>query len=194
MPSMKTLKRRMNSVTTTKKIMKAMNMVAASKLQKDKAALEAARPFISAASDIIRQFRGDPDMAANVFLKPRAVHNTAYVVITSNRGLCGSYNNDVARLALAHMNEGRQEKIFAIGLKGFEFFRRQRKNVVERLDGVIETAFFEDADRVARRCMTMFATGEVDEVYIAYTQFRSVLVSSPVVERILPRMASRFLL
>ena len=187
MPSMKTVKRRLNSVTTTKKIMKAMHMVAASKLQRDKNRLEAARPFYDGAKEIVDYIRGMEDVSDNIFLKQREVKSILYLVITSDRGFCGSYNSNVLNAALSHMeNSGKNEKLILVGLKGNDFFRRKGKNIIRRYDDVIDTAFYEDAERVGRRLARLYARGDADEVYVAYTKFESILAHVPRIEKILP--------
>ena len=186
MPPMKMVKRRLTSVTTTKKIMKAMKMVAASKLQKDKTRLESARPFFDEARKTIDILRSREDTMENIFLKPREVKNTAYLVITSDRGLCGSFNINLLEKAMSHMSKGRNEKIIVIGLKGYDYFRRHNKNILHKYDGVLETAFYEDAERIAQFIADLYTFGKIDEVYVAYTQFKSVLTHIPRVEKILP--------
>lgn len=191
MPSMKTIKRRIASVTTTKKIMKAMNMVAASKLQKDKTRLMAARPFFDETQKLMHGLKGREDIADNVFFERRTVKNVVYLVITGDRGLCGSYNTNVTEKALSHLNAAEadsptNEKFIVVGLKGYEYFKRREKNVIHRFDDMLETAFYEDAERISRYLSALYTSGEADEVYVVFTQFESVLTHVPLIERILP--------
>jgi len=184
MPSMKTIKRRIGSVGTTKKIMRAMGMVAAAKLQKDKVRLRAASPFFDEAMKMIDELHSCENAMENQFFRPREVRNTAYIIITSDRGLCGSYNANLIKEALAHMNAGKNEKIVAIGLKGYDYFRRHGKNVLERYD--VKTAFYEDAERIAGSVVSLYASGAIDEAYVAYTRFESALRHVPEVAKVLP--------
>ena len=186
MPSMKVIRRRFASVTTTKKIMKAMNMVAAARLQKDKARLEAARPFFHESKRIMDDLKTHEDAMGNIFLKPREVKNTAYLIITSDRGLCGNYNTNLAEKALRHMEEIENEKILAVGVKGYEYFKRRGKNVLHRFDDVLETAYYEDAERIGDYLSGLYSSGAVDEVYMAYTQFESALTHVPQIVKLLP--------
>ena len=183
MPSIKIIRRRMNSVATTTKIMKAMNMVAAAKLQKDRARLEAARPFLQEARGMISRLGGLP--ADNKYFEQREIKRSAYLVITGDRGLCGGYNANVVQAVLAHM-DGKDEAVVAVGLKGCEAFKQQGKHILRRFDDVLETAFYEDAQRIAAYLAGVFASGEVDEVCVAYTKYKSALVHEPQVERLLP--------
>jgi len=181
---MKAIKRRITTVGTTKKIMRAMGMVAASKLQKDKERLDAARLFIAEAK---RMLAALPDDASDhAFIKPRSVLNTAYVVITSDRGLCGSYNTNLLLAALQHMDEGRREKIITIGLKGREYLHRLHKNIVRSFIDVLETAFYEDAEGIGRYLAALYTSGQVDEIYVAHNAFESALKQTPQIVKILP--------
>jgi len=186
MPSKKAVKRRLASVTTTKKIVKAMNMVAASKLQRDRARLLASRPFFQGAKESVDQLIRHGDAAQSPYLQPREIKNTAYLVITGNRGLCGSYNTDLLAAALAHMDGVKNAKIITVGSRGYDFFKRRGKIIMRRYDDALETAFYEDAESVADYLAALYASGEADAVYVAYTRFDSVLVHTPRIDRLLP--------
>jgi len=208
---MKVVKRRINSVTTTKKIMKAMNMVAASKLQKDKARLEAARPFLNGAQEAVNALIGCPEADGNEFVAGRknngiktavssgnghtagreivvrpGLKSAAYLVITGDRGLCGAYNTNVIKKALEFIEVGENPKIIVIGLKGFDYFIRHGKKVFHKFDNVLETAFYDDAERIGNYLLSLYSSGEIDEAYMAFTRFESALSHIPGVERLLP--------
>ena len=186
MPSMKTIKRRMTSVGTTKKIIRAMGMVAASKLQKDRARLLNARLFLEEAKKIAGDLQSCEEAMKNAFFKARSVKNTAYVVITSDRGLCGSYNANLMEKTLAHMDGCKKENVIAIGYKGYDYLKRHGKNILHRYVDVLETAFYEDAERIAGYLLSLYVSDEIDEVYVAYTRFESALTHIPSIDRILP--------
>lgn len=189
MPSMKMIKRRISSVTTTRQVMKAMDMVAATKLKKTRVRLDAARPLFIESQRIIESVKDCDGAADNIFVRRRGNaerKKVAYLVITGDRGLCGSYNVNVSEKALGHMREDQDEKVVAIGLKGWEFFKRRRKNVIRRYLGVSETALYEDASRIGDLIIAMYTAGEIDEAYIAYTRFESSLTYVPMIARILP--------
>ncbi|MCL2699174.1 MAG: ATP synthase F1 subunit gamma [Defluviitaleaceae bacterium] len=185
MPSKKAIKRRIISVKATKQIMKAMDMVAASKLQRVKQRLVAARPLFKEANRIADTLKSNEHLQENAFVKPREVKNTAYVVITSNRGLCGSYNANISNKALAHMND-KNENIIAVGLKGRDYFKRREKNIVHVCAEATETLFFSDAENIAETVMDLYASGKADEVYVAYTRFENAMTYTPSVTKILP--------
>lgn len=186
MASLKTIKYRRSTVTTTRQIMKAMNMVATAKFQKTKGRLERARPLFQESKKIIATLQYDENAADNVFIKARPVKNSAYVVITSDRSFCGSYNSNIAAKALAAMTAGKNEKIICVGLKGCDFFSRRQKQVLCHYRQISETALYEDAELIAKQITSLYLSEEVDEVYVAYTQFQSMLSHVPRVEKLLP--------
>jgi len=186
MPSMKALKRRITSVGTTKKIMKAMDMVAASKLRLARARLNTARAFAHEARKMISLPAHDDSASQCLFIRPRKIAHTAYVVITSDRGLCGSLNTALAEKTLAHINAHGDAQIIAVGLKGQEYFRQRGKHILTSYPGISETAFYEDAEMIAVSLTALYKSGKVDEAYLAYTRFDSALTHVPCIERILP--------
>jgi len=183
---MKTIKRRLKSVVSTKKIMMAMDLVAAAKLQKARTRLEASRPFTDEIKKLMAAFGHCEEAGEHIFFKPRRVRRTAYVVITSDRGLCGNHNLNLTEKVLSHINAGKNERIIAVGLKGHEYFHLRGKNILCTYPDISETAFYEDAERIADFLASLYASGEVDEAYAAFTQFESALTHVPRVERILP--------
>lgn len=192
MQSMKVIKRRISSVKSTRKIMRAMDLVATSKLQKAKARMNAALPLFHETKRIMEDFKYLESAQENVYVKPREVKNIAYVVITSDRGLCGGYNTNVSNKALLHIKQDTEsganvsEKIVAVGVRGWEFFKRRNKDIVRKYAGISETAFYEDAEMLGRYLTDLYIAGEVDEIYVAYTQFESMMSHIPCVEKIFP--------
>ena len=186
MPSMKTIKRRIASVDTTKKIMKAMDMVAAAKLQKVKVWLESARPFADEAKKVLAALGSCYEVRDSPYVRVRKVKHTAYVVITSDRGLCGSHNVNLTQKVLSKINEGANERIVAVGLKGHEYFTARGKQVLHTFPDVSETVLYADAMRVAEFTLGLYASGQVDEVYVAYTHFETVLTHVPRLVKVLP--------
>jgi len=187
MPSRKAIKRRVASVTTTKQIVSAMDMVAATKLQKVRAWLYDARPLAEASKGMLDRLKGCEAAADHVFFRERPGKRAAYAVITSDRGLCGSYNTNIAAEALCHMEEaGHEEQIIAIGLRGRAYFVRRGKQILRSHKEIAETAFYEDANKIGKNLISLFLKGQVDEVYVAYTHFESVLDHKPRIVRVLP--------
>lgn len=186
MSSVKDIKHRIANVGTTKQIMKAMDMVSAAKLQKARLRLEGARPIYHELKNTIDGLSNCESVRDNVFAAQREVKNTAYIVITSDKGLCGSYNVSVSKAALDHMNTGKNEKLLVIGAKGSEYFRRRNKNILRRITDVSEAQIYEGTGRMSEYITSLYLAGEIDEVFIAYTHFETTLSYVPRVERVLP--------
>lgn len=186
MSSMKDIKQRMANVRTTQQIVKAMDMVSAAKLQKARQRLDGIRPLYQEVRNVIDELKNHEEARDHVFVMQREVKSTAYVIITSDMGLCGSYNTKVSEEALAHMNAGKNEKILAIGAKGSEYFRRRSKNVVRRITDVSEAQIYQGTERMSRLLASLYVSGEIDEVFVAYTHFESTLSHVPRVEKVLP--------
>jgi len=186
---MKAIKRRIASVRNTQQIMKAMNLVAASKVQKNKAKLEAVTPLFDSAKDFISNGVQHPDILENDYYQMRPVSNTAYVVISGERGLCGSFNTNVLKLALSHM-EDKNEHIIAVGAKSKEFFIRRKKNIIADYTGVLENAPYGIATEIVDLLVNLYADGKVDEVYIVHTDFINLLSQNPQVAKLLPLEAA----
>ena len=169
--------------------MKAMDLVAASKLQKARMRLENVLPLYENIKLVMEGIKASVCFGDEVaFAEEREVKCIAYIVLTSDRGLCGGYNVNAAKEAMAciHENKGKKEKIIAIGSKGSEYFRRRGKNVVFKNAGPSEATTFEYAELIGDIVATMYKSGEIDEVYLIYTHFESILTHSPQVEKLLP--------
>ncbi|MDD3766397.1 MAG: ATP synthase F1 subunit gamma [Eubacteriales bacterium] len=186
MASIKSIKQRKANVSTTRQIMKAMNMVSSAKLGKAKERLSGARPFFDEIKAVIDDLKYCQEVEGNIFVKPRPVKNTAYIIITSGRGLCGSYNTNIAEEALSHIErEGKKEKLVVVGAKGKEFFKKRGKNIVKDME-ISEAGMYEDTKPLVDFIKSLYISEEVDEVFIAYTHFKSILSYNPRVEKILP--------
>jgi F-type H+-transporting ATPase subunit gamma len=185
---MKAIKRRISSVSSTQQIMKAMNLVAASKLQKAKAQLDVIRPLYDNVKDVMDGVCSGEGAADSVYFQKREVKKAAYLIITGDRGLCGGYNTNICKDAYAFIknNAGVEEKIIIIGNKGNDYFRRRRLNVIKRYNTCAETVTFDDAQRISEHLIGMYTSGDVDEVYVTYTHFTSILSHDPKTIKVLP--------
>jgi len=183
--AIKDILQRIDNVGTTRQIMNAMDMISSSKLQRARVRLEHSRTMLSEARRITDSVTNSESAASNIYIKGREVKNTAYIVITSDKGLCGSYNIAVAQEALNHMKD-KNEQILVIGSKGNDFFKRRNKNIRSRIANLPEANMYEETRLVSGLAMSLYVSGEVDEVYVAYTQFASTLQYIPQVEKLLP--------
>jgi F-type H+-transporting ATPase subunit gamma len=189
---MKALKRRIVSVNNTQQIMKAMNLVAASKVQKYRTRMEAVRPLFNEAKEFLSQGIFVENAAESVFFSSRPAKKIAYVIMSGERSLCGSYNANVLKAALAHIdgNVDKTAQIIAIGAKCREYFVRRSKKVVANFPGVLENVSYSVAEDVCQKLMAMYTDEDVDnrvdEIYVVYTHFETLLSQVPQVKKLLP--------
>jgi len=194
MPSLKDLRNRIASVKATQKITKAMQMVAAAKLRRAQEAAEAARPYAERMGAVLANVAGSiagndapPLMAGS---GKEDVH--LLVVCTSERGLCGGFNSQIARLAREHtrrlLSEGKQVKILCVGRKGFDILRREYGNlIIDRIElRDAKQIGFTNADAIAKKVIGLFEEGQFDVCTLFYSQFKSVISQIPTAQQIIP--------
>ncbi|TIM11923.1 F0F1 ATP synthase subunit gamma [Mesorhizobium sp.] len=195
MPSLKDLRNRIASVKATQKITKAMQMVAAAKLRRAQEAAEAARPYserIGAVLANITQAIGGGGEAPALMTGTGKDDVHLLVVCTAERGLCGGFNSQIARLARDHIRkllaDGKQVKIICVGKKGFDILRRDYAALIlERVDlREVKTLGFVNADGIAKKVIQLFNEGGFDICTLFYSQFKSVISQIPTTQQIIP--------
>lgn len=185
MASMRDIKRRIKSVNSTEQITNAMYLVASSKLNKARNRLDDTRPFFNETRKVIANIVNGSSGISHPFLEKREVKSRAVIVITGDRGLCGGYNANINKMAMTAIKNKENDKVIAVGGKGKEFFK-SRCNLKEAFTNISEKPTYEDALKIGRLALEMFTSGEVDEVYLAYTEFVSTLVSEPKLIKLFP--------
>ena len=195
MPSLKDLRNRIASVKATQKITKAMQMVAAAKLRRAQEAAEAARPYserMGAVLANITQAIGGGGEAPALMTGTGKDDVHLLVVCTAERGLCGGFNSQIARLARDHirklLSDGKQVKIICVGKKGFDILRRDYAALIlERVDlREVKTLGFVNADGIAKKVIQLFNEGGFDICTLFYSQFKSVISQIPTTQQIIP--------
>ncbi len=179
----KAIKSRMVSVESTKQITKAMELVASSKLRKAKERAESTEPYFDALYDTVKDI-ASTTRVNNVFMKQREVKNRCYVVVAGDRGLAGGYNSNVLKETVNHM-DGKKETVMTIGKKAYEYFSKRKYNVAGYVEAV-EGCTYADTSEISNKLMDLYKKGEVDEVYFAYTKFKSALVQEVKLIKLLP--------
>jgi F-type H+-transporting ATPase subunit gamma len=183
MPSLIDIRRRIRSVKNTQQITKAMKMVSAAKLRRAQEAILSARPYAQRMEDVLRELARRVDLAAHPLLQRRPVKVAEVVVLTSDRGLCGGFNANVVRRVQRFLieNDGKVEKIQlrTVGRKGNDFFRRRGLPIRKDHAGLLQRLSHAAAEELATELSGLFLAGEVDAVYLAYTEF-----VSPVSQRV----------
>ncbi|MFQ5636622.1 MAG: ATP synthase F1 subunit gamma [bacterium] len=188
MATLRDIRRRISSVKSTQQITKAMKMVAAAKLRRAQERLLNARPYADGQSNLMAHIASNVDRSLHPMLAERAAKSFCTIVVTGDRGLCGSFNANVIRLAKSEIDELSSEKrmIVTIGKKGYEFFSRRGYEIWKNHQNIFGNLNFKAAMEVSRSIRDMYEKGEVDRVVAAYNEFKSVGVQRPVTRQLLP--------
>jgi F-type H+-transporting ATPase subunit gamma len=185
------LRRRIRSIQSTKKITKAMELIAASRIAKAQQRVAAARPYSERITEVIRNLAAAGAGEGSPLLAQREqVETVAYVVIAGDRGLSGAYNSSVIRAAERSMQrqraEGRRTRLVTVGKKAQSYFRFRGWEIDEAYVGISDNPSYEDARVIADYVTTRFEEGEYDRVELAYTQFLSVGTQRVTIRRFVP--------
>ncbi len=185
--NMKAIKRRIKSVSSTRQITKAMELVASSKLRKAKARAELARPYFNELYKTMCEIASANTDFSTIYTEKREVKNKLFIVVAGDRGLAGGYNSNVLKMATAaHAEDAEKPKIIAIGRKSGEYFAKRGYEVVASYANIAEDIKPNTAQDIADLAIEMFARGEVDEVQVFYTMFVSSMSQQPESMRVLP--------
>ncbi|MBK9595623.1 MAG: F0F1 ATP synthase subunit gamma [Rhodocyclales bacterium] len=192
MPSGKEIRTKIKSVQNTRKITKAMEMVAASKMRKAQDRMKAARPY----GEKIRRLAANLSHANSEYKHPflrkaAELKRVGLIVITTDKGLCGGLNTNVLRIALNNLREWEGKgckdiRVSAIGSKGLGFMQRLGARVVSNVTQLGDTPHLEKLIGPVKVMLDAFQAGELDAVYIAYTRFINTMKQEPVMEQLLP--------
>lgn len=183
------IKLRMKSIRETRQITKAMKLISAAKLKKARQQLEATMPFFDKVKATMADIIAHSGNIENPFFDVRDEkqgHKKAYLVITGDKGLAGGYNNNVIKLAEKHLKENPGSLLFVAGHMGRNYFVRNRYNVHTEFDYPVQNPTVYRAREIAEVILEMFSKGEVDEVYLVYTQMVSTLKLVPRIMKLLP--------
>ncbi|MGN1318382.1 MAG: ATP synthase F1 subunit gamma [Lachnospirales bacterium] len=185
MASMRDIKRRIKSVSSTQQITKAMNLVASSKLTRAKTRFNATKPYFNAIQKVIVDIVKGSNGVTSPYLKDREGKKVACIVISGDRGLCGGYNTNVCKAAYNLVSD-KEAAMITIGAKARDYFSHKHINISEEIKGISENPTYDDARKLGEKVVKMFADEEVDEVYIAYTEYISTIASEPKLVKLLP--------
>jgi F-type H+-transporting ATPase subunit gamma len=190
MPSLIDLRRRIRAVKSTQQITKAMKMIAASRLKRAQDRIVAARPFAQRMQTVLNGLVSRVDQDAHPLLRMgEESGRPLLIVITADRGLCGSFNSNVIKAAGQFIvSDGRSGGIALglVGRKGRDFFRRRGFDVRYEQVGIFQRLSFADAADLANVAIDEFTAGTASSVYLVYNEFKSVMTQRIVVDRLLP--------
>ena len=173
------LRRRIRSVESTKKITRAQELIAASRIVRAQRAIEAARPYVSKIGEVVEHLADSPDAADHpLFRATGDGEKVGIILITADRGFAGGYNTSIIRtvetLARNHRAAGRDVQLVAVGRKGQTYFRFRKQPMLASIIGISDRPTYEDARRVVAAVLQPFNAGELDRVELVFTHFVSI--------------------
>jgi F-type H+-transporting ATPase subunit gamma len=190
MPSLKAIRKRIASVKNTRKITRAMKLVAAAKLRRAQEAIIAARPYSNALAQVVSELAGVAGPDSHPLFEDRGIKKVAIVVLTSDRGLAGAFNGNVIktaeRFAAAELTGADQVSLRIIGKKANQHFSRRRTTITSFDPAPIGATALELAREMATRVIDDFLSGRVDRVYMVYNEFKSAITQTTKVQQLLP--------
>ena len=196
MAGSKEIRTKIKSVENTRKITKAMEMVAASKMRKAQDRMRASRPY----AEKIRNVAAHLSLAHSEYkhpflLKRENVMNIGLIVVSSDKGLCGGLNTNVLRLSINQMktweSDGKAITVSAIGNKGYAFMNRVGANVKSHITGLGDVPHMETLIGTIKVMLDAYTAGEIDQLHICYTRFINTMKQEPVMEQLLPLTSER---
>ena len=186
MASMRDIKRRKDSVTSTQQITKAMKLVATVKLQKAKARAERNKPYFNTLYKTICSILAKTENMDHPYLLDNGSDRKAVIVITSNKGLAGGYNSNVIKEVVNSGFPVENVDIYAVGRKGTEGLTRKGYRIVEDDSEAINEPLYRDAVDITKRVLESYTKGEVGEIYMAYTNFKNTVSQEAKLIKLLP--------
>jgi F-type H+-transporting ATPase subunit gamma len=197
MPSTKEIRLKIKSVQNTRKITKAMEMVAASKMRKAQDRMRQARPYGDKIRNIVAHLAlANPEYRHPFVVRHKEIRNVGLIMVTTDKGLCGGLNTNIQRAALQQVKQweaaGVKFQATAIGNKGFGFLQRLNANLVSHAVQLGDKPHLEKLIGPVKLQLDAYADGRLDAVYIAYSRFINTMKQEPVIEQLLPLSAERF--
>lgn len=194
MAGSKEIRTKIKSVENTRKITKAMEMVAASKMRKAQERMRAARPYAEKIRNVAAHLSyAHPEYKHPFVVKREEVKNVGLIVVTSDKGLCGGLNTNVLRLSLNQMKAWESDKVgisvCAVGNKGLGFMSRAGANVKSQIVGLGDTPHIEKLIGPVKVMLDAYIAGEIDRLYVCYTRFINTMKQEPVLQQLLPLSA-----
>ncbi len=190
MASMRDIKRRKGSIQSTQQITKAMKLVSTVKLQRAKQRAEQSKAYFNCMYETVTSMLAKSGNLNHPYLRAGQSGKKAVIVITSNRGLAGGYNSNVVKLVTKGDFKKDDVSVYAIGKKGKDALQRYGYHIMEENSDIIEEPSYVDAMAISRKLLALYATGEISEIYLAYTRFKNTVVHEPTLLKLLPVAAS----
>jgi F-type H+-transporting ATPase subunit gamma len=182
------LRRRIRSVKNTQQITKAMKMVSASKLRRAQEHMMASRPYSAKLTEVLASLATRANPERHPLLEVKGDQNVELMVVTADRGLCGSFNANLIKSALHFLDERRNYNLslHLVGRKGVDYFKKRKYIITHQYTNIFRQVRFEDAKEIAERTIRAYTEGNLDAIYIVYNEFKSMLTQRIVLKRLLP--------
>jgi len=188
MPSLKQIKRRIGGVKSTSQITRAMKMVAAAKLKKAQENMERSRPYARKLREVIASIAYHTGVETHPLLAVREPVRIGVVNVTSDRGLCGSFNANICRRTQKALTEfaGKDVQLFTVGRKGYEFFTKRDAKIFKHFPGVFQELQYSQAVSIGNGIAEQYIQGGFDRIYLVYNEFKNAAQQQLVFEQLLP--------
>ncbi len=182
------IRRRIKSVKNTQQITKAMKMVSAAKLRRAQEAMFAARPFARRMLEVLSSMAARAKQGSHPLLVEREGKRILVVVVTADKGLAGGFNANIIRAAVQFLEkrEGSEVAVDVIGRRARDFFRRRAHRIRTERVGLFQALRYPVAQEIAMDLIKIYTSNEVDEIYLLYNEFKSVIQQKITVEKLLP--------
>lgn len=185
MASMKEIKRRRGSIQSTRQITKAMQLVSTVKVQKTRARAEEGKPYFSLVYETMFSILSKSGNVDHRFLRSASQGKKAVIVISSNRGLAGGYNNSIAKLVETSFSK-EEALIYAIGKKAKDTLERRGYEIAGEYNEVITDPMYQDAVDITKKLLSDYEAGKIAEIHVVYTHFKNTVVHVPTLKKLLP--------
>ena len=187
MATLKELRIRLKSLKNTKKITAAMKMVSAAKLKRAKEASESAKPYINSLSDVLGRLSSSNQNIQNPLLESREVKHVHYIVFSSDRGLCGGFNNNLIKVFYKNLKDVDYNfSVSIVGKKANDQIKKTKMDITGFYPGMASKFSFQNAQELSDEASAKFIKGEYDKVVLVYNQFKSTINQTPTQFQLLP--------
>lgn len=193
MANLRDIRTRIASVNNTQQITKAMKMVAAAKLRKAQQKMLAARPYATKLRETTGRLVANTEEVGNLLRSPDSVNRVLFIIVGSDRGLCGGFNNNLFKEVdhtlkndLETYRKSGTLDLVCIGRKADAYFKKRRYNVVDSYPGFFDNLNYDKSMAIMQSATSAFEKKQYDEVYIAYNEFKSVIAQNRIIDKVLP--------
>jgi F-type H+-transporting ATPase subunit gamma len=180
------IKRKIKSVNSTMQITKAMKLVSTAKLRKNRNRVDITKPYFETVFDTVTGIVASKKNIKHDFLEERDIRKTLYIVITSDRGLCGGYNTNALKKAVRDIENPEKARFITVGKKAYEYLKNRNYDVYKHYLGISESPEFSDAQSIAKEALRLFERERADEIKLVYTRLISTISQEATLLKLLP--------